>query len=266
MIRTILIDIDGTLVGKNGIHETTWPALEDAHQRGVHVGLCTGRIGGGRALDLARQIGPRDLHVFHSGAVITTPDGPPAYTSDLPRTSYAELVAISRRETEVLEVYTPDAYHVERETERSRLHNMHLEMEPHHGDLLALGGHIVRAQWVVDEPTWARLRPMTEAFPDIEISPATAPWSPGTVFASLTRKGTSKADALRWIANHYNLEVNQVCMIGDGENDLEAIQAAGLGIAMGNAPEAVKRTANITVQDVDAGGLAQAIGIALEQR
>jgi Cof subfamily protein (haloacid dehalogenase superfamily) len=265
VIRTILIDIDGTLVGKNGIHNTTWAALEDAHRHGVHVGLCTGRIGGGRALDLARHISPHDLHIFHSGAVITTPDGPPAYTSVLPRTSYTELVAISRREAEVLEVYTPNAYHVERETERSRLHNHHLEMQPHHGDLLALNDHIVRTQWVVDEPTWARLRPMTEAFPDIEISPATAPWSPGTVFASLTRKGTSKANALRWIAKHYGLEIHQVCMIGDGENDLEAIQAAGLGIAMGNAPEAVKQAANITVPDVDDGGLAKAISIALER-
>jgi Cof subfamily protein (haloacid dehalogenase superfamily) len=265
VIQTILIDIDGTLVGKNGIHESTWPALETARQRGVHVGLCTGRIGGGRSLELARQISPHDLHVFHSGAVITTPDGPAAYTSDLPRLAYTDLVALSRREAEVLEVYTSGAYFIERETERSRVHAQHLEMEPGHTDLLGLRGHLVRAQWVVDEETWARLRPVTAALEGIEISPATAPWSPGTIFASVTRAGTSKAGAIRWLAQHDGIGLENLAMIGDGENDLEAIQVAGLGIAMGNAPKAVQEAANVVVGDVDDGGLAQAIYCCLEQ-
>jgi Cof subfamily protein (haloacid dehalogenase superfamily) len=265
VIRTILIDIDGTLVGKNGIHESTWTALEIAHARGVHVGLCTGRIGGGRALDLARQISPHDLHVFHSGAVITTPDGPAAYTSDLPRLAYADLVALSRREAEVLEVYIEGAYFLERESERSRLHAQNLEMEPSHTDLLALHGHLVRAQWVVDEDAWARLRPLTEAIGGLETSPATAPWSPGTVFASLTRTGTSKAGALRWIAQYYGLRLENLAMIGDGENDLEAIQVAGFGVAMGNAPQDVRDAANTVVGDVDDGGLAQAVHLCLER-
>jgi Cof subfamily protein (haloacid dehalogenase superfamily) len=265
VIQTILIDIDGTLVGKNGIHETTWPALEMARERGVHVGLCTGRIGGGRSLELARQISPHDLHVFHSGAVITAPDGPAAYTSDLPRLAYNDLVALSRREAEVLEVYTSGAYFIERETERSRVHAAHLEMEPGHTDLLGLHGHLVRAQWVVDEETWARLRPSTAALEGIEISPATAPWSPGTVFASVTKLGTSKAGAMRWLAAHYGVGLENLAMIGDGENDLEAIGVAGFGVAMGNAPKIVRDAANLIVGDVDDGGLAEALERCLEQ-
>jgi Cof subfamily protein (haloacid dehalogenase superfamily) len=265
VIQSILIDIDGTLVGKNGIHESTWAALEAARKRSVHIGLCTGRIGGGRSLELARQISPHDLHVFHSGAVITPPDGPAAYTSDLPRLAYNDLVALSRRESEVLEVYAEGAYFIERETERSRVHSQHLEMQPSHTDLLGLRGHLVRAQWVVDEETWARLRPKTAALEGIEISPATAPWSPGTIFASVTRIGTSKAGAMRWLATHYGVGLEHLAMIGDGENDLEAIQVAGFGVAMGNAPKIVRDAANIVVRDVDDGGLAEAIQRCLEQ-
>jgi hydroxymethylpyrimidine pyrophosphatase-like HAD family hydrolase len=50
-------------------------------------------------------------------------------------------------------------------------------------------------------------------------------------------------------------------MVGDGENDLELIQATGLGIAMGNAPEQVKRAAKRVVGPVDACGLEQALSI-----
>ena len=265
VIRSILIDIDGTLVGKHGIHANTWPALQAARERGIHLGLCTGRIGGGHALEFARQVAPDDLHVFHSGAVITQPDQPAIHTSDLPQHALQELVAISRRESAALEVYTVDRYFLEQHTDLTRVHAEHLDMEPGHADLLSLEGHLVRAQWVVHESIWPHLRELSEQLEGVEISPATAPWSPGTIFGSVTRQGTSKSSAARWIAEHYGYTINEVCMIGDGENDLEAIVTAGFGVAMGNAPAAVRTQADAVVGDVDDGGLAQAIHLALER-
>ncbi len=265
MIKLILIDIDGTLVGKNGVPESAWSALNKASERGIHLGLCTGRIGCGIALEHARRVSPDGLHVFHSGAVITTPGGPAAYTSDLPRDTYKTLVQLARDEKATLEVYLENTYYLEDETDLTRVHSQHLEMEPIVTDLAKLDGHIVRAQWVVHESRWPRLLDLTKRFSGIEISPATAPWSPGTIFASVTRAGTSKADAMRWLANHHGLQISEVAMIGDGENDLGAIEAAGLGIAMGNSPENVKASANLVVADVDANGLEEAINYCLAQ-
>jgi hydroxymethylpyrimidine pyrophosphatase-like HAD family hydrolase len=54
-------------------------------------------------------------------------------------------------------------------------------------------------------------------------------------------------------------------MVGDGENDLELIRAAGLGIAMGNAPDLVQQAADRVVNSVGECGLEQALDMLRER-
>jgi Cof subfamily protein (haloacid dehalogenase superfamily) len=258
VIRLILIDIDGTLIGEDAtIHASTYPALERARNAGIHLGIATGRPGFGVALEFAQVVSENDLHIFNSGATISKP-------GHLPRSAYLELVAISRREAVPLEVYTEDEFYLEREDELVLHHAKHLHWQPKHRDLLALEGHIVRVQWVVHESVWDKFHALTKVLPDLEISPATAPWSPGTVFASITKSGSSKLGAAKWLANHYGCKLENVMMVGDADNDVELIAGAGYGVAMGNGSVNAKAVAKKIVSTVDNGGLAEAIDLALQ--
>ena len=50
------------------------------------------------------------------------------------------------------------------------------------------------------------------------------------------------------------------CMaFGDAENDLDMLAYAGIGVAMGNAPEAVKHAADYVTASVDEKGIEQAL-------
>lgn len=72
-------------------------------------------------------------------------------------------------------------------------------------------------------------------------------------------KGVSKASALRELVEDLGLSADQVMAIGDAPNDIEMLNYAGLGVAMGNASEAIKRLADRVTVTNDEAGVAQAI-------
>ena len=57
----------------------------------------------------------------------------------------------------------------------------------------------------------------------------------------------------------YNIKKEEVMAIGDGENDIEMLDFAGLGIAMGNASDFVKEFANDITTSNNHEGVANAI-------
>ncbi len=69
----------------------------------------------------------------------------------------------------------------------------------------------------------------------------------------------NKAQALKILAKHFGIEQQEVMALGDSYNDLEMLQWAGLGVAMGNAPAEVKRVADYLTASNDEDGVAAAI-------
>ena len=74
-----------------------------------------------------------------------------------------------------------------------------------------------------------------------------------------TRSGVNKGMALRVLCEMTGIAPSQTIAVGDSFNDLPLMETAGLGIAMGNAPEEVRNAARHIVPSVEEDGLAQAI-------
>lgn len=75
----------------------------------------------------------------------------------------------------------------------------------------------------------------------------------------LNAPGVSKGRGLMALAERLDLCPDQVMAIGDSGNDLTMIEAAGLGVAMGNATEDVRAAADVITADNNHDGVAQAI-------
>lgn len=75
----------------------------------------------------------------------------------------------------------------------------------------------------------------------------------------ITKKGAAKGRAIEILAEHYGIKKDEIIAIGDSENDISAIEFAGMGIAMKNASEEVKKKANFVTDTNDNDGVAKAI-------
>jgi Cof subfamily protein (haloacid dehalogenase superfamily) len=79
-------------------------------------------------------------------------------------------------------------------------------------------------------------------------------------FLEATHPLVNKGNAVRYLAEEIlGLSASQVMTIGDNFNDLEMLQYAGIGVAMGSAPDGVKAVADWIAPDVEADGVAAAI-------
>jgi len=76
--------------------------------------------------------------------------------------------------------------------------------------------------------------------------------------------GVSKGSGLERLCSLLNIPMAETIAVGDADNDIPMLRSAGLGVAMGNAPDHVKTAADRIVSDLDRGGCAEAIMMLLE--
>ena len=67
--------------------------------------------------------------------------------------------------------------------------------------------------------------------------------------------GINKATAMRIYLEHVGIARENCVAIGDGPNDLQMMEYAGTGVAMGNAREEVKERADLVTADIDDDGI-----------
>lgn len=261
MLDLVCIDVDGTLVGSNNeVREDVWTALEEMRAAGVKLVLCSGRPAFGRAREYAERMQPQGWHVFQNGASVVRVDSGESLSSEFPAAELRELLDAAERSGELLEVYTDAAYASTLRDEQAREHAELLGVPFPPLWPAELEGTPVRAQWLIRYEQLETVKAMTPA--GLDLHPAGSPRMRETLFVSMTAPGTSKGSAIRQIAQTYGIPLERCMMVGDGENDLQALEVVGHPVAMGNAEHVVKAAARYQVGHVDEGGLLEALALA----
>jgi Cof subfamily protein (haloacid dehalogenase superfamily) len=83
-------------------------------------------------------------------------------------------------------------------------------------------------------------------------------------FLELASPNITKASGLRFVADHVGFAVERTVAFGDGENDVELLEAAGYAVAVANAHDRVLAVADFVCPPAEEEGVAQVIEAYLE--
>lgn len=265
-IRLIAMDLDGTALQADrcSFSPRLIAALEQAHHRGIAIAVVTGRQFS--MLPPAVQNHPRweNLAVLCNGAQIRQMDtGRCLYRKDISRQALEQLLDLAEELRIPIEFSLDSVLHLTREALDMQQGIPNLQF--HLNTILANHGKVVptlapycegRVEKVNLPNIPVRLRQQAEQrLKDIHVS---AVWSSASSM-EITHPDARKGVALEALCELLQIPLENTMALGDSGNDESMLKTAGLGIAMGNAPDFIKAVADGVTEPNDHDGAAIAI-------
>lgn len=264
-IQLLVVDIDGTIAGEsNEISEPVRFAIQAAQNRSVQVAIATGRMYRS-ALRFHQEVGSTLPLLAYQGAWIQNPA-----TGQLHRhwpvsrqTAHQLLDYFEQPDLRSLlsvHFYINDQLYVRELTKETQIYSERSGIEP------ILVGDLRRV--LTDEPTKVLALSDDTAVIDALLGTLRQQYTPAELyltksvatFFEATNPFVNKGTGVRYLAEELlGIDAANVMTIGDNFNDVEMLEYAGIGVAMGNAPPQVKAIAQWVAPSVEQDGAAAAI-------
>lgn len=252
MIKAAFFDIDGTLLSFNThrVSEGTVRAFGILHRNGVHTFISSGRP---MVLIPPMPVGFEAYITMNGGLVFLNDSGRTTLSSNpIPDSDRDAWVNFARRNNLCTMTFTADGMMASQvnETGNALRNQLEFQMPP-----------VVDIERFRDTTSYQLIAIMPSGLDGRvgELMPhcRLPRWHPA--FTDIVAAGNSKAVGMEAICRHYGIRQEETIAFGDGGNDIEMLQWAGIGIAMGNADDSVKRHADLVTDDVDHEGIEKAI-------
>ncbi|HEX3145096.1 MAG TPA: Cof-type HAD-IIB family hydrolase [Pyrinomonadaceae bacterium] len=263
-IRLLVLDLDGTIVDEsNQIRDSAIQAIRSAQRHGVAVALATGRmfrssLGAYESIEATLPL------ICHEGALIRQPQ------TDLVHRHWPmepRLITAVLDETEHLRrsgrlsvhCYVQDDLYVSNLNEASsKFFDGSTVVPVVVSDVRALASMAITKAMVVsdDAQAIARVyRRLKNSSGRIRLKEYKS-----TPFLEVFHPSVNKRLAVSYLAEELlGLRPENVMAIGDDYADIEMLEYAGIGVAMGNAPAAVKACADWVTTTIEQDGVVKAV-------
>jgi len=262
--KLLVVDIDGTLLDVNGvISDIDKQALKAAVKSGVAVSLSTGRV----VQAVRRFLNQLELdgyHVFFDGALVYNPEkDEEVYIDPISPELVGEMIEYSKRVSLDFDLYSKTEFFAERPTWATDIRRDFFKLNARFIDFRQIQDRerFIKGTLVVASPEEKqKARDFCNHFRNrLHFSWTKTPAYPDVDFINIVANDVSKGKALQSLVSFMGISTDDVAAIGDGLNDISLLTAAGLAIAMGNAPDEVKSVAHHVTLDVSRQGVAEAV-------
>jgi Cof subfamily protein (haloacid dehalogenase superfamily) len=256
--KLLAIDMDGTtLNGQHELSDRTVNAIQNVYNKGVMVLFATGRMSSAVEKHL-RRLETTGLVVSHNGALVLDIHKDHIYLHNRVNKSIVdEVVQFYKEYKSILHFNIGDKIIVEKITPLSKQYSQEL----------GITFHLINSfSDISEEPTSLLLiddkSKLTDFLEDIchryegLFDHVLIPWIQDTWMLQLLSPNTSKGGAVINLAKQVKIKNHEIISFGDSYNDMEMIQQSGLGIAMGNACEELKKDADYVTRTNDQDGVA----------
>lgn len=256
--RVVALDIDGTIVGPDLVLSPRLRSAVAATQAaGATVLIATGRILGS-ALVFARSLKTNGPLVCYQGAVTADPiSGEVIRHARMEAGLAGEALGLLDGGSGQVSMLLDDQIYVEERSEWAEGYAQRMEQELHVVDSLrdvSDGGPTLILTVDDPEPTGLRAERLTRHFGERALVTHSLPH-----FCEVASPDAGKLKALTAVLDGLGATPEQVVAFGDGVGDVEMLGWAGLGIAVGDAHPAARKSADTLIPGPDADGVAQAL-------
>jgi len=269
--RLLAIDIDGTLVNtRDELTPATREALVRAGRSGIHVVLATGRRYS-RTLHLVEPLGIEVPLITASGALVKDPrTHRTLYLAEFERPTLrralATIAACGYDPVICADTFDQgfDYYQLRADVDSEQLAE-YFKLNPDCGR--------IRPEMIDDPPPGvftgfamgsrgemlALERRLQAELPQALYTHVLRSPRYTGFMCELAPAGATKWSAVERLAAGWEIPDAEICAVGDDVNDIPMIRAAGLGVAMGNALDAVKEAADRIAPSQDEDGLVRVV-------
>jgi len=214
----LVVDIDGTLVGKDGtISALDRDALWEVRRSGVAVSLATGR-GIKTCSDILRELSLDGYHIIYDGALVTDPEHrEEIYINSISPGLVEEVVGYAREHGIYLELSSATEYFVESQNWLSDIRRQFFGLEPvvvdfdgiWHREKIIKGGLVTASPGEAEQATqfslWFGNR--------LNFTQATTPAFQDLTFVNILASEVSKGEALKFLASYQDVPLDRVMAI-----------------------------------------------------
>lgn len=250
--------MDGTLLNSKGIiTEKTLEAIHEAQKQGVLVTLSTGRPiqGVDKYNGLLGIDGP--VIIYNGAMIVHAKTKEILYEQNLDTEDARKILELGDQINTTMCIWSRNQLYVNEMNERINIYRQLSDVTPilieDYEQLFAQG--ITKILWndEVERIPMIEETLAAEGFTDVTYCTSKP------MYMEIFSSQVSKAKAMEKVGELTGILQSEMIGIGDGKNDLSMIEYAGLGIAMGNAPDEVKEKSDAVTLSNDCDGIAEAI-------